>query len=124
MAYVSKEMKAEIVKAVKEVLPKDWKATFGVTNLSTLVMTISKAPLVLEDTFTGVSTEYNNYTLNHYSFKNRCKDEKVTEILEKIIKAINCLNHDNSDVMTDYFDVGYYVVIQFGSWKKDFISTK
>lgn len=34
MAYVSKEMKAELVAAVKKVLPADWKATFKVENYS------------------------------------------------------------------------------------------
>jgi hypothetical protein len=27
-------------------------------------------------------------------------------------------NHDRSDSQTDYFDVGWYIEIQFGQWDK------
>jgi hypothetical protein len=29
-------------------------------------------------------------------------------------------NHDNSDIMTDYFDVGWYVNIYVGKWNKPY----
>jgi hypothetical protein len=33
-------------------------------------------------------------------------------------------NHDNSDVQTDYFDVGWYVDVNIGSWDKPYTLEK
>lgn len=121
MAYVNKEMKAELVEAVKKVLPKDWKASFSILHYSTLVCTISKAPVDLVECF---ECEGEYYRVNEYHFKTHCADKEVCAVLEKIINAMNGQNYDNSDVMTDYFDVGYYIDVQFGSYKKAFQSTK
>ncbi|QPI17913.1 hypothetical protein POP12_121 [Pectobacterium phage POP12] len=118
MAYVNKETKAKIVAAVKAVLPKDWKATFAVRNYSEIVCTIRKAPFELADVFDGVREGH--YNVNQYHIKAHCKDEKIAEALQKIVDALNLDNYDNSDPMTDYFDVGHYITLQFGSWDKPF----
>jgi hypothetical protein len=34
---------------------------------------------------------------------------------------MNMGNHDNSDIMTDYFDVGWYVDVNIGLWNKPYI---
>ena len=39
---------------------------------------------------------------------------------EAICAAMNLGNHDNSDPMTDYFDVGHYISISIGAWTKPF----
>ena len=31
---------------------------------------------------------------------------------------MNVGNHDNSDPMTDYFDVGWYISVNLGRWDK------
>lgn len=123
MAYVSKEMKTKLVAEIKKVMPKDWKASYAIKNYSTLVVTISKAPIILTETFDDVRKD-NQYSVNEYHFQSHCKDKEVLKTLENIINAMNGQNYDNSDRMTDYFDVGYYIELQFGSWKKDFESTK
>ena len=33
-------------------------------------------------------------------------------------------NHNNSDVQTDYFDVGWYIEINVGDWEKPYKLTK
>lgn len=121
MAYANKETKAKVVEAVKAVLPKDWKATFAVLDSMKIVCTIRKAPLDLVEVF---GTERDYYTVNEYHFRSSCKDSDVADILEKIINALNCDNHNNSDSMIDYYDVGYYIDLQFGSWDKPFTNTK
>jgi hypothetical protein len=120
MAYVNKETKAKVVAAVKAVLPKDWKATFAVQDHMVLVCTIRKAPVDLKAVF-DCDREY--YGVNEYHYRTHCNDKAVADILEKIVTALNCDNHDNSDPMTDYFDVGYYINLQFGSWDKPFTNT-
>jgi hypothetical protein len=29
-------------------------------------------------------------------------------------------NYNNSDIMTDYFDVGWYIEINVGKWNKEY----
>lgn len=122
MAYMYKELKNEIVAEVKKVLPKNWKASFAIRNLSTIVMTISKADFVLEDFVkcTDMHKKYGHMELNVHNLDKCAKSEELNQIFKKIGEALNCKNHDNSDAMTDYFDVGYYVDIQIGSYKKSF----
>lgn len=120
MAYVSKEKKAKIVEAVKAVLPKDWKATFSVRHHMVMVCTIRKAPVdLLKDC--DCSDDY--YSVNEYHFEKHIKNQELVKELEKIINALNTDNYDNSDIMTDYFNVGHYIELRFGSWDKPFIST-
>lgn len=121
MAYVNKETKEKVVAAVKAVLPKDWKATFAVRNHMSIVCTIRKAPVDLKAAF---DCDDDNYAVNEYHVDSHCKDNEVAKIVKDIIKAMNCDNYDNSDPMTDYFDVGYYIDLQFGSWDKPFINSK
>lgn len=121
MAYVSKETKAELVKAVKAVLPKGWKATFSVRNYSTFICTIRQAPVDLKADF-GSDRDY--LSINEYYIEKHCENKELVEILTKISRAMQGLNYDNSDPMTDYFDVGYYTEMRFGEWDKPFVSTK
>ena len=43
------------------------------------------------------------------------------ELLKKVDEIVNKYNYDNSDSMTDYFDVNYYVHFQLGKCDKPFI---
>lgn len=46
------------------------------------------------------------------------QEEKAQETLDKIVQAINSENYSNCDIQSDYFDVGYYVDLSFGTWDK------
>ncbi len=122
MAYMNKEKKAKIVEAVKAVLPKGWKATFAVRHYSTIVMTVQSAPLDLAETFqlSDWEKENSHFSINPYRPINRVKDIALRDSIQKVVDALNTDNHDNSDVMTDYFDVGHYVDLQFGTHAKGF----
>lgn len=120
MAYMNKEKKAKIVEAVKAVLPKGWKATFAIRHYSTIVCTIRSAPLDLKNAFHRARDDWDFLTINTYHAEKQCKNKDIADKLEKIIAALNLDNYDNSDIMTDYFDVGHYVDLQFGSWDKPF----
>lgn len=124
MAYVSKEMKAKLVNEVKAVLPKDWKVTFAVRNYSTLICTVRKAPVDLNAAFGKEGKDLKHYSVNEYYVERNCTDSSLVETINKIISAMNKLNYDNSDPMTDYFDVGYYTELRFGEYDKPFESTK
>jgi len=40
--------------------------------------------------------------------------------LSEVIPALNSGNHDNSDPMTDYFDVGWYISVNVGDFKRPY----
>lgn len=42
------------------------------------------------------------------------------KLLLDIMKIVNKYNHDNSDAMTDYFDVNYYVNLNLGYYDKPY----
>lgn len=44
--------------------------------------------------------------------------DRAQEVIDNIVRAINSENYDESDSMTDYFNVGYYVHLNFGKWNK------
>ncbi len=120
MAYMNQEIKKRLVSEVKKVLPKGWKLSFAVQHYSTIVCTIRQAPIDISKYLDGRSSaSINPY---HVESDKQLSDE-VKEVLSKIIKALNSQNHDNSDSMTDYFDVGYYLDLRFGKWDKPFVST-
>lgn len=122
MAYVSKEKKIAIVNAVKAVLPKGWKVTFAVRHYSTIVCTVRSAPFDLSEVLDLTDWERDNghKDLNTYHHEKYCKTPEFMKVVGDIIDALNTDNHNNSDVMTDYFDVGHYVYLHFGSHGKPF----
>ena len=51
----------------------------------------------------------------HEHFSGKAKD-----FLKELLTAMNDGNHDRSDIMTDYFDVGWYVDVNIGKWNKPY----
>ena len=125
MAYMNQEKKKMIAPQVKNILKKyNAKGTLSVNNYSTLVLTISKSPFPLSDTPNSYPSGYEK--VNTYWIEDHYKNEpEKCAMLQELEAALNgfgseIANHDNSDIMTDYFDVGWYTDIQFGSWKKPY----
>lgn len=132
MAFMNQQKKKAIAEELKKVVPKDIKYSLAVQNHSTIVLTIKSAPIDLIEIYAqgieqrGEDADWvrksgtislNTYWLNeaygHFS-------ERLVETFEKIKAAMNHGNWDNSDPMTDYFDVGHYIEIRIGSYKKPF----
>lgn len=134
MAYMSQERKKEIAAELKRVIPKGWKWTLAVRHHSTIVLNIAAAPIDLiadakamsaknsrrcqtdrddmrEMTYTGVNPYWYH---EHFS-------PEVVAILKPILEALNRGNYNNSDIQTDYFDVGWYVDVNIGRWNKPFV---
>lgn len=134
MAYVSKEIKAEIKAELDKVVPKEIKYSLRVHNHSTIVMTIRSGNVDFyknrNDKVAGKLDYFNNpiepvnpdrsLDVNRYHVDKQF-DGEVLALLEKIIAALNIKNWDRSDIQSDYFDVGYYVDLKIGSWDKPYI---
>lgn len=127
MAYVSKEKKAKIAAALKNVVPKNVKYSLAVDNHSSIVCTIYSAPIDLLGAYlSGKGYDNTDKTItyvdvNHYHYEQILKDSpEALELIKSIVDCLNIDNYDRSDIMTDYFDVGHYINLRLGRWDKPF----
>lgn len=112
MAYMRKEHAKEIRDKIKAAFPsKDgWKFSIVNQDHSTISVAIMQSPVKFEQ----------RQNINKYWYKDHLKDNpEQLAVIDKIISIYDEGNHDNSDIMTDYFDVGWYTDVQIGRWDKD-----
>lgn len=135
MAYMNQQRKAELAPAIKAICKKyNVKASLSVYHYSTLCLTIQKSPIDFIANY-NINTEErarrtngmerfhaaeNNINVNGYWFHEHFTGEAL-EFLKEVHAAMNVGNHDRSDTMTDYFDVGWYVDISIGRWNKPYV---
>lgn len=134
MAYVSQELKKSLAPAIKAVCKKyGVKASLAVRNHSTLCLNIKSGTIdfignanevcgadhyQVSRGFTPNKSGYDNVNVYHY--KNHYSG-KALKFLSEVVSLMNNGNHDNSDIQTDYFDVGWYVDVNIGKWNKPYI---
>ena len=137
MAYVSQELKAKLSPAIKLVCKKfGVKASLAVRNHSTLVLNVKSGPIDFIGNLNKVCSvapgadRYGPYRaavgsidVNPYHYRDHF-DGKALAFLSAILPAMNTGNHDNSDIQSDYFDVGWYVDVNIGAWNKPYELTK
>ena len=113
MAYVSKEIKAELVPVIKKVLAEyGVQGTIKVDHYSTLVVTLRKIPAGL---FTPkeIANGVNVYHIDTF-FEGNAK-----KFLTKLLAAMKGDKwFDKTDAMIDYFHNAWYNDIKFGEWNK------
>lgn len=132
MAYMNQEKKKEIAKLLKVKLKdKDIKYSLAVSNHSTIVLNIKSGGVDFIGNYNKTNQDnprhgfQNADTAKDYlSVNNYWIDEHFTgeakEILEIANECLDLNNHNNNDVMTDYFDVGHYIDINIGKWNKPY----
>lgn len=113
MAYITSEQVAGMRKQIKEKYPaKDgWKFSIVRCHGSEIQVSILQAPICM--------TEKDYEQVNHYYIKDHYQGE-IAEVLNTIHDIISKGNYDNSDYMTDYFNVGWYMSISIGAWDRHF----
>jgi len=134
MAFVDQKKKAAIAPAMKALCKQyNIKASLAVRNNLSLVLNIKSGSI----DFIGNGNE--TCSKNFHQFESNYKPNlkgyeqvntyhfgehysgKAKEFLTKAIALLNMNNHDNSDIMTDYFDVGHYIDVNIGQWNKPYI---
>lgn len=139
MAYMNQEKKKALAPQIKAVLKKyGVKGSIGVNHYSSLVVNLKSGDLDFIGAANKANREYaerrgerfhevkGNYQANPYRAR---EDEGIIgQFFGELIDAMNgkgssIANHDNSDIMTDYFDVGWYLDINVGQWDKPYIYT-
>lgn len=133
MAYMSQEKKSKLVPEIKRILSQyKLNGSLSVRNHSTLVLTIKSGRLDFIDnliksgTFTKEVVDslrrQKAWQVNEYHISNQFSDACAKALLE-LKAAMNVGNHDNSDIQSDYFDVGWYVNINIGGLNKPYVYT-
>ena len=117
---MNQEKKALILgKAKKEInaLKKlGFKISFAVRHHSTLVANIKANGFDGMGDLLSKIGYYPDANFGYLKYKEvvryydlTAKENEVIKAIDDLINALNCENFDNSDLMTDYFHVGYYL---------------
>jgi hypothetical protein len=134
MAYMNQERKAQIAPAVKAILKRYNVKGSLATDRHSLYLNIKSGTL----DFIGNANEttrnipyYRELRLNPdvrdyiqinpYHYRDHFSDKVIRKFLDEVLRAMNVGNHDNSDIQTDYFDVGWYVHVNVGKWNKPYV---
>jgi hypothetical protein len=137
MAYFNQERKSERAPVIKAILKKyNVKGSLAVRNHSTFVLNIKSGSVDFIENYikTDADKHYGNKMSQEqveYIRKNRSLDVnpywyqehfsgKALSFLKEVFTAMNKGNHNNSDIQTDYFDVGWYVDVNIGQWNKPY----
>jgi hypothetical protein len=124
MAYVSQELKAKLAPKIKAICAKyGVKATLSVRNHMVLCLNIKSGKIDFINDFNQtcnpqfLAKDY--IQVNQFWYKDHFGGEAY-HFLSEVIPAMNAGNHDNSDIQTDYFDVGWYIDVNVGKWNKPY----
>jgi len=122
MAYISTEEVKVKRKQLKDSFPrkKGWKFSVRNDNNTTIVVSILEAPFKFKEFLDGRKSK----NVNHFYINSQFNCEEEREAINSIFEMISSDNYNNSDSMTDYFDVGFYMNLSIGKWDKPFLFKK
>ena len=135
MAYMSQEKKAKLAPAIKAICKRyGIKASLAVRNHSTLVLNIKQGRIDFIGNFNNIAQNRNtalgparlaenSIVVNPYWYQEHF-DGRALKFLQEIMPVMNTGNHDNSDIQSDYFDVGWYVDVNIGRWDRPYALEK
>ena len=133
MAYMNQDRKAQIAPAVKAILKRYGVKGSLATDRNTLYLNIKSGTLdFIGDYNSTVQNDRNMYgrgftpadsylQVNTYHYRSHFGSKVIRKFFDEVTRAMNVGNHDNSDIQTDYFDVGWYVRINVGKWNKSYV---
>jgi hypothetical protein len=113
--------KKVIAAALKLVVPKGWKWSLSVHNHTSITMTIKSAPIDLIGLHKNKDASVKGHISLNEGWLDRAYEGEVLETMEKIAKALNTGNFNNSDIQSDYHHVGFYSSLHLGRWDKPFV---
>jgi hypothetical protein len=131
MAYMNQEKKAALAPTIKAILKKyGIKGSIAVRNHMTLVVNIKSGKIDFIENYLQNNDSFNADQVA-YLRKEQCMDINpywyqdhftgdAKAFLSELLPAMNVGNHNNSDIQTDYFDVGWYVDVNIGQWNKPY----
>lgn len=142
MAYMNQQRKATILANLKPVLAKyGIKGSLSVRNHSTIVLTVKSGSINFIENY--ISTDQSSHhgkkmdqqtinsiresqylDVNPYWFQEHFHGT-AKQFLIEAMKAMKSAGwYDESDAMTDYFNIAYYVDINIGKWNAPYALVK
>jgi hypothetical protein len=126
MAYMTQDHKARIAELLKTIIPLHWKYSLAIKYHSTIVLTITAAPV---DIIEHIKTVYEKtrsqerillkiekwVDVNPHYLENQFEGELLT-LFKQIFQALNLDNYNRSNPIV----VGHYIRIHIGKWDKPF----
>lgn len=133
MAYMNQEIKKRLAPKIKEILKKyEIKATLSVRHHITLCLTIQSGKLGFRENYYEVGKgrkicdcfidpDYKPVVIqtNPYYLDSEFSGECL-KCLQELNEAMNDGNWDKSDIQTDYFNVGWHIDINIGTYDKPY----
>lgn len=135
MAFFTQAMKAERAPAIAK-LAKEYgvKLSMKVDNGKSFVVTLLSGSIDFMNDYNEtrkVTRWYQNPQVqdyvqlsNHCNFAENFSNNKAIEFLTKLTDIAMQGNFDDSDLMTDYHNVGFYFNLHIGKWNKYYIFNK
>ena len=119
MAYINAEEIKVIRNELKAAFPakEGWKLSVRGADYSSIYVAVINAPYQMVADGEHTTDFMHAHNIDHCD---KFVDDRASKDLHKMFKIINRENYDNSDIMTDYFDVGYYCHLSVGKWDKPF----
>lgn len=124
MAYMSQERKKALAPAIMAAVKKyGLKGSLSVQHHSGLCLTLAEGAV---DFFADRANVYGSpdTTSKYIQVNTHRYDRHFTgqslAFLSEVVPLMHVGNHDRSDSMTDYFDVGWYVYVYVGKWDKPY----
>lgn len=114
MAYMNAEHTKKIRLALKEKYP-DIKFSVTCDSHSTVSIAIMESTVDFSDILEGRK----RCSINHYWIDRNYSTH--AELFKGIMEVANDGNHDDSDLMSDYHDVGWYVDLEIGKYNKPYV---
>jgi hypothetical protein len=131
MAYFNQERKAQLAPAIKALLKKyNVKGSLAVRNHSSFVLNIKSGAIDFIGNYNNTvaaqpggfragNPAVKSLDVNPYWYQEHF-DGRALDFFKEIFTAMNVGNHDRSDIQSDYFDVGWYVDVNVGSWNQPY----
>ena len=123
MAYVSQDLKKKLAPKIKAICNKyGVKASLAVRNHSVLCLNIKSGKIDFLGNYARdneYAKKYGHIDVNTYWYQDHF-DGVARDFFSEVIPAMNAGNHDNSDIQSDYFDVGWYIDVNVGRWNKPY----
>jgi hypothetical protein len=131
MAYFNQERKAKLAPAIKALLKKyNVKGSLAVRNHSSFVLNIKSGAIDFIGNYNNTvaaqpggfragNPAVKSLDVNPYWYQEHF-DGRALDFFKEIFTAMNVGNHDRSDIQSDYFDVGWYVDVNVGSWNQPY----
>lgn len=123
MAYMNQELKRTIAERVKPILREyGMRGSFSVDNHRGIQLTLRSGKIDFRGLAGCQPAGARAYYQTNTYYPGSGFTGVAAEFLAKVVAAMKGDEwYDNSDIMTDYFNVAYYVSVDVGRWDREYI---